>query len=190
MKLFKRKKNKAIPIIIATDSLVMFASAMLAPIFALFVDKIGGTLLDASMTVGAFALAAGFTSLLSGKYTDKIKEKEYIVIAGYLIIGIGFLLMFFAESVAMLVFIQLLIGFGQALYSPAFDALFTQHANRKKMGRQWGAWESMYYFTTAAGAFLGGLIVTIFSFSAMFVIMALLCFGSAVYILFLPRKLL
>jgi len=187
---FKRKKDKAIPIIIATDSIVMLASAMLAPIYALFVKDIGGSLLDASIVGAVFALAAGFTSLISGKLTDKIKEKEYIVVVGYLCIGIGFVMLTFAQSIWFLFVVQLFTGFGNALYGPAFDTLFSQHTNKHRAGTQWGAWWSMSYFTIAIGALAGGLIATWFGFATLFIIMALLCFGSAIYIFFLPKKVL
>jgi len=64
---------------------------MLGPIYALFVEKIGGDLLDASYAFGVFALAAGVTTFISGRYADRIKENELIVVLGYGIMGIGFL---------------------------------------------------------------------------------------------------
>lgn len=187
--IFKRK-DKAIPIIISTDSIVMLATTMLGPIYALFVDEIGGTLLDASLAGAIFALAAGITSIVSGKITDRIKEKEFIVIIGYLIIAAGFFLMTQVRTMSFLFTIQVLIGLGTALYMPAYDTLFAQHTNKKRAGRQWGAWESTYYFTAAIGATVGGLVVTQFGFQTMFVIMGILCVGSALYIYFLPRKVL
>ncbi len=187
---FRRKKDKAIPVIIATDSLVMLAAAMLAPIYALFVKDLGGSLLDASIIGAVFALTAGLTSLISGKLTDKIKEKEFIVIIGYICIGIGFVLLTFAHSIWFLFFIQILTGFGNAFYGPAFDTLFSQHTTKRRAGFQWGSWWSMYYFTTAIGALLGGLIVTWFGFPILFLIMAMFTFFSALYIYLLPRKVL
>ena len=55
---------------------------------------------------------------------------------------------------------------------------------------EWGIWESMYYFTTAIGALIGGLIVSLFGFSSIFTLMSVLCFSSAIYLGFLvPKKL-
>ena len=56
--------------------MILLAGAMLGPIYALFVEEIGGNLLDASFAGGMFALAAGITTFISGKYSDKIKENE------------------------------------------------------------------------------------------------------------------
>ena len=187
MKLFF---NKAIRILLLTNGIVLIAGAMLGPIYALFVERIGGSLLDASITGGVFAFAAGLTTLVAGKYADKIKENELIVSLGYSIMGVGFLLYIFVNSIYHLLLVQVLIGFSEAFYSPAFDALYSKHLTRKKAGREWGAWEAMNYFSIAFGSAIGGFIVTKFGFNVIFIIMALLCLSSSIYIYHLPRKIL
>ena len=84
--------NKALRILLITNGLVLLASAMLGPIYALFVENIGGDLLDASLTGGLFALAAGITTLVAGRFADKNKRGDLIVVFGYTLMGIGFLL--------------------------------------------------------------------------------------------------
>ena len=182
--------NKALRILLITNGLVLIASAMLGPIYALFVEKIGGSLLDASLTGGIFALAAGITTLIAGNFADKFKEDELIVASGYIIMGIGFILYIFVNSIWSLFGVQVLIGFAEAFYSPAFDAVYSKHITKKKAGSEWGAWESMNYFSTAIGAAMGGLIVSTFGFNALFTIMGILCFASAIYIYHLPRRVL
>lgn len=182
--------NKALKILLSTNALILMSGAMLGPIYALFVEQVGGDLMDASIAGGLFALAAGITTLISGKYSDTIKESELIVILGYVIIGFGFFLYIWVNSIIFLFVVQIIIGLGEAIYSPAFDALYSKHLDGHKSGSQWGAWESMNYFTTAVGAILGGGIVTIFGFQTLFIIMSILCFGSAIYIFQLNRKIL
>lgn len=173
-----------------TNAMILIASAMLGPIYALFVEKVGGDLMDASIAGGIFALVAGLTTLISGKYSDKVKENELIIVLGYLIMGTGFLLYFWANSVIFLFVVQAIIGLGEAIYSPAFDAVYSKHLDGQRFGVQWGAWESMNYFMTAIGAVVGGGLVTLFGFQTLFIIMATLCFGSALYIFSLKRKIL
>jgi len=186
----KSSLNKALKILLATNALTIIAAAMLGPIYALFVKDIGGDLLDASIAGGILAFVAGITTLISGKYSDKIKENELIIVFGYSIMGLGFLLYFWVNSVIFLFFVQAVIGLGEAIYAPVFDAVYSKHLDRHKSGSQWGAWESMSYFTHAIGAILGGILVTIFGFQSLFVIMAMLCFGSALYIYHLKRNIL
>lgn len=182
--------SKAIRILLVTNGFILVATAMLGPIYALFVEEIGGNLLDASYAYGFFALAAGITTLISGKYADKLKENELIIVFGYGIMGLAFFGYTFVNSVVSLLVVQVIIGIGEAIYLPAFDAVYSKHLDGRKSGREWGAWEAINFFTIAFGAVTGGLLVTFFGFKAIFVIMGLLCLASAIYIFRLPRKVL
>ena len=182
--------NKALRIMLFTNGLILLAGAMLGPIYALFVEKIGGNLMDASIAGAIFALVAGITTFLSGKYSDKIKENELVMVFGYAVMGIGFLLYITIDSILALFLIEALIGFGEAIYAPVFDAVYSKHIDRRESGKQWGAWESTNYFMAAIGAIVGGGIVTLFGFQTLFIIMAMLCFGSAFYIYHLKRSVL
>lgn len=186
----KQLFNKAIKILLITNAFTLIAGAMLGPIYALFVEKIGGDLMEASYAFTIFALSAGITTLVFGQYADRIKENELIVVLGYVIMGVGFLGYTLVNSMWSLLVIQVIVGLGGAIYSPAFDAIYSKHLDGHKSGREWGAWEAINYFATAFGAVAGGLLVTFFGFNTMFVIMGLLCFASAIYIFLLPRRIL
>ncbi|MFC1600074.1 MFS transporter [Patescibacteria group bacterium] len=188
---FRSKKNllnTPLRILLVTNSLVLLAGGMIGPIYALFVEDIGGSILDASFAGAMFALAAGVTTFISGKYADHNKHKEKIVVFGYLVMGAGFMLYTLVNSIFTLMIVQVIIGFGEAIYLPAFDAVYSKHLDHNKEGQQWGAWESVYYFATAIGAAVGGYIVVYSGFNLMFILMALLCLGSALYIYRLPKK--
>lgn len=187
---FRRGFNKALSILLATNAMILISAAMLGPIYAIFVEKIGGDLMDASLAGGIFALVAGVATLVSGNFSDKVKENELIVVLGYSVMGLGFLLYTLVSSVGFLFIVQAIIGLGEAIYSPAFDAVYSKHLDGKKSGTQWGAWESVNYFTASAGALLGGLLVTLAGFNALFITMSLLSFGSAFYIYRLNRRVL
>ncbi len=180
--------NKALRILLVTNGMILMAGAMLGPIYALFVEKVGGDLMDASIAGGIYAFTAGAVTLASGKYSDRVKENELIVVLGYLIIGLGFILYIFVDSIIFLFVVQIIIGLGEAIYSPAFDAVYSKHLDGDRSGTQWGMWESMNYFTAAAGSFAGGAVVTIFGFEALFIIMAVMAFWSAGYIYHLKRR--
>lgn len=185
-----RPFNRALRILLATNGTILIAAAMLGPIYAIFVERLGGDLLDASYAFAIFAAVAGLVTLVSGKYADKLKEPERVIALGYAIMGVGFFGYIFADSVIFLFVLQVVIGLGEAIYSPAFDATYSKHLTDRRSGRQWGAWEAINYFTAAAGAVTGGLLVTFLGFNTMFVIMGLMCVASAVYILRLPRRVL
>lgn len=182
--------NRALKILLATNAAVLFAGAMLAPIYAIYVEKVGGDLLDASIAGGIFAFVTGVVSLVSGHYTDKIKESELIIALGFFILGIGYFLYTMVDSIRSLFMVQVFIGLGMAISAPSYDAVYTRHVVGHHSGKQWAAWESMAYITTAVGAIVGGIIATRFGFDSVFVIMSVLSLASALYIYILPRKVL
>lgn len=182
--------NKALRILLYTNAAVLITGAMLGPIYAIFVEEIGGDLMDASIAGSVFALVAGITTVVSGKYSDKVKENELIVVLGYFIVSIGFLLYYWVSSVIFLFIAQAVIGLGEAIYSPVFDALYSKHIGGHKFGSQWGIWEAMNYFIMAIGSISGGFLVVLFGFKMMFVLMSGICLMSALYIYRLKRDVL
>jgi len=182
--------NRALGILVGTNSLVVIAASMLAPIYAMYIERIGGNLLEAGITGGIYFLAAGVTTLIAGRYADIIKENELILVWGYILTGVGFMLYMWIGSILALLAVQVLIGFADALLSPAFDAIYSKHLDGGREGREWSFYGGVTYFSTAAGAMIGGFIAMEFGFEILFTIMAVLCWVSAIYIYFIPRDVL
>ncbi|PIQ76597.1 hypothetical protein COU78_02725 [Candidatus Peregrinibacteria bacterium CG10_big_fil_rev_8_21_14_0_10_49_24] len=175
------RTNKPLRILLVTNAMILMAGGLLGPIYALFVEEIGGDLLDAGIAGFVFAIAAGITVVISGKKSDASKHPEYIVALGYCIMGAGYLLYLFVHSMTSLLLVQVLIGFGEALYLPAFDALYSIHLDKNNEGGEWGEWESMNYFATAAAALIGGFVAEKHGFILLFLMMSLLCLLSGLY---------
>jgi MFS family permease len=187
----KRFLNKPLRILLVNDTLVLVAASMIVPIYAVYVDEIGGDILDAGLAAGVFAGVAGVTALIAGRLSDRVRHQGRIVGMGYLLSGVGFLLYAFVSSMWQLLAVQVLIGLAQASATPAFDALYTKHiGSKKRASSRWSLWESGNYFAIAIGSASGAAIVELTSFDTLFVIMAALCFGSAFYILSRPKRLL
>ncbi|MBU4536768.1 MFS transporter [Patescibacteria group bacterium] len=182
--------SKPIRILLVTNSLVLIAGSMLGPIYALFIEGIGGNLLDVSIVAAGFSLIAGITTLIIGRLSDDVKESELIIVVGYTLMGLGFISYMFVDSVLSLFMVGALIGFAEAIYSPAFDGVYTKHMEKETAGNVWGIWEAMNYFAGATGALMGGLLVSRYGFDFIFITMAVLCFLSALYIYLLPRIVL
>ncbi|OGY20765.1 MAG: hypothetical protein A3A65_01150 [Candidatus Chisholmbacteria bacterium RIFCSPLOWO2_01_FULL_49_14] len=182
--------NKAIRILVFTNSFVLLASAMFGPIYAIFVEEVGGGILEASWSVGIYSLMTAIALYVFGKYEDRMKQQELAVAAGYLILTVGYFGYLFVHSIWALYLVQVILGVGMALYSPAFDALYSQHITPTRAASQWGIWELMANLISSGGAVLGGLLANFFGFSILFVAMGVLCFLSAVFIWVQPRRVL
>ena len=180
--------NKVLRFLLLTNGFVLVSSAMLGPIYALFVEDIGGDLLDASLAGTLFALAGGITVLLSGKYADRLTHPEYVMAGGYLILAAGFFSYLFAYSIWHILIIQAILGLGEAIYSPAYNAIYSRHLDKSHEAAEWGAWEAMAYFVAAGGAIAGGYIATLLSFQWLFLIMSMFCLLSSIMIIVMPKS--
>ncbi len=183
--------NLALKILLFADGLFLLAGAMLGPIYAIFVERIGGDILTAGTSFAIFSLVMGILILVFGKIEDIfLKETELWICLGYLIIAIGFFGYLHVTSPLHLFIVQIILGIGEAIQIPGYSAVYSRHLDHKKYAFQWGAWDSIRNFAAALGAIAGALIVTVFGFKPLFIIMGSLALAGSVIIYFTPRKIL
>jgi MFS family permease len=191
--LFFKQKNKindhSRNFYLVSNALIMLATFMLVPIYALFITDLGGTVLHASITAGVFYLVASIFALIFGRMIDKLKHDRSFLILGYVIIATGYLLLLFATSFWHIILIQVYLGIADALIYPAFDSIFVRHINKKYEHAEWGALESTRYLTMFTGAILGGVIVNYSSFQILFIVMIGICLASLVNVVLMPKQI-
>jgi MFS family permease len=177
-----KKVNAVIEGLLFSNGLILIAGAMLGPIYAIFVDEVGGDILDAGIAFGVFSIVAFFTTIFSGIYLDKKGKNSTMIIIGYLMLAIGFASYIFVKDMRGLLMVQVVIGIAEAIYAPAFDGLFTDYIDDGKQNMEWGLWEGMDYMTKAVGAMMGAVVAKYFGFDMLFVIMSMFCVMGAIYV--------
>ncbi len=182
--------NKSLRILITVNTVMVFIIGMLAPFYAVYVQKIGGDIAFAGISWALFSIVAGVLTLLFGKWQLKIKEQELLLALGYLIRGVVFLSYAFMGSITQLIFTQILWGIGAALGTPAFDAVYSAHTNQNDSIIQWGQWEGIAAIATGLAAIVGGVLIQALGYSPIFIGMAALSFILGAYIWKLPREVL
>ena len=175
-------------LLLLTDSWFTMALGMLGPIYALFIQEIGGDLLDASLAYFIFMLTSGIVIYLVGLWEDKYDHKEKFVVVGYFLSSMGVGMYIFVNDTNMLFLTQLILGLSQALAYPAYSALYTDYLDKKKVASEWGAWSSMWYIVTAIAALIGGFIANSYGFKTLFVVMFLVSLLSSFTSLILLKK--
>jgi len=181
----------ALRILLITDGLFLLASAMIGPIYAIFVEEIGGDILTAGASFAVFSLVLGLLILMMGKIEDVVlKETELWICAGYFIIAFGFFGYLLIKTPVHLFFIQAILAIGVAVESPAFCAVYSRHLDKKRTAFQWGAWDATHNLTAALGALIGSAIAAFLGFNILFILMGCLALLSCLIILFLPRRVL
>jgi len=168
--------KKVITILLAYIGLIFSAMYLFVPIYAIFVEQIGGTVETAGFAYALFCFAAGILIIILSKWEDKVKHRGKLLALGALLNCFAFVYYFFITSIAELFVAQFLLGLAAAIYLPTHDAMYSEHLDKGKFASEWGDWEAVNYFMTAIAAALGGILVSLYSFRLIFIIMACLSF--------------
>ena len=102
--------KKGLKILLFADMWATLGLGMIGPIYAIFVQKIGGDLLDASWAYFAFMLTSGVVMYLIGHWEDRAKHKETLVTIGYVLATLGCLSYIFVNSQATLMVTLIFLG--------------------------------------------------------------------------------
>jgi len=183
------KINKALRTLIAYNGLFLFGSTLFGPLYAVFVQKIGGILLI-SVSSAAYFVSASLFLWLVGRLGDRVKEKELMLGASYLIRTVGYLCFLFVDSAFGLILLQMFFGLAEALGTPTFGALFAKHVDGEIEVLEYSDWALVACLIMALGSLIGGYLVSALGFGVLFVVISILCFCAFLGIILSPRKLL
>src|SRR3989339_136741 len=75
--------NRKIKLLLYGGGLWFFGEGMFGPLFALFAEKVGGTILDMTWAWATYLIVAGLLYILVGKFTDTYHHKRKIMVLGY-----------------------------------------------------------------------------------------------------------
>lgn len=182
--------NKSLKILFIYNGIFVFAGSLFGPLYAVYVGLLDKNILSVSITWSAFLIATVVFTLIISKIGDRIKEKEYLLLAGFLVRAIAWFLFIFATNVYYLFFLQILLGLGEAFGTPAFDAIFAEHLDDGRHIEEYSDWKLVLNAATGIGTIIGGVIATKFGFQWLFISMSVLAIVPFIGVLIQPRKLL
>jgi len=110
------------------------------------------------------------------------------MIIGYFLNAILTFCYLFVETPLQLLILQIGLGIAVALATPTWDALYSKYAEKNHRGYIWGLANGEAKIMTGSALILGGLIVSTFSFSTLFLIMGIIQTLSAVVQLGIFKK--
>lgn len=178
--------HKAIKILISASLFYNFAGGLFGPIYAIFVERIGGDILTASSAIALYNIVMGILLLIFGKMEDKINKRK-VVVLGYFLSAIGMTGYLFISQPWHLFLVQIMLSFG-VITNPAWDAFFAASTDKKRESEEWGLWEGSIKIDVGIAAIIGGLVASVFGFRALFFLMAVSAFVSAFVSTLLLRK--
>ncbi len=182
--------NKALKALFIMNGIFVLAGSLLGPLYAVYVKSLDERIMSVSLSWAAFLLSTTVFTFIVSRMGDKIREKEYLLMAGYLIRSVVWFLYIFVGGVLDLVILQVMLGIGEALGTPSFDALFAEHLDKNKHISEYSDWKIISNGVLVLGTLLGGYIVSRYGFTYLFLAMSGLSLVAFFGILLKPRKLL
>ena len=143
-----------------------------APLYAIFVLKLGGTTFDASILWGSYALLAGSLMMIFGKLENsKRYNPALMLVVGYglfIAIAVGFL---FVKNIHQFYGLQMLLAVAMGIMTPAARTSYARAERKGKEAGQWGLFDGGNYMLIAVASFSGGLLYKAWGFHGLFVAM-------------------
>ncbi len=163
--------NRATKLLLYGGTLWYLGEGMLGPLFAVFAKRIGGSILDISWAWALYLILMGVFILLVGRLSDKRLPKKELMIAGYALNAVFTFCYLLVDAPWKLFVVQSLLGVAAAMASPTWYALFSKHMDHNYGGSLWGLVGGFHYIVVGIALIIGGLIVTHFSFTTLFLTM-------------------
>lgn len=186
----KITNTNALKILFVSNGIFVFADRLLGPLYAIFAEKFDTNVMSVSFSWFVFMLSATVFTALVAKFGDKIKEKEYMLVAGFLIRATCWIMYVFVNNFAIFCIVQVILGIGEAVGSPGFDSIFATHLDKGHEINEYSNWKLVQNFSLAIASLIGGLVVQFASFQVLFFLMAVLAILASIIVLVQPRKLM
>ncbi len=179
--------KRAVRIFLFAEAVIFFAGGLLGPLYAVFVEDIGGDILTVGASWSVFMFISGIGLLLSGRFIDRLRSEKPVIMLAYLLQALGFLGYLFVTSPQHLFMVQAMLGISAAIGYPSRESWFTRFIDRDRIAFDWASWEASYSITAAAASLAGACIVSIYGFSILFVLMFLFAITGLIVIAFIPE---
>lgn len=144
-----------------------FADSLFGPLYAIYVQGIGGNLLDVGNSIALYSVATGILIILAGKISDKI-NKALLTTAGFTISAFATLAYLVIKTPLELYLLQIVFALSTALLSAPFSALFAQHIKEEQAGLMWAFDAGGGKILTGVGISIGTFVTHAFGFMAVF----------------------
>jgi MFS family permease len=144
----------------------IFASGILMPIYAFFVQKIGGSILETSWAIGIYSIINGCTTIALHRTRWIHSHRLTCLWVGWLLWVLSIAIYSIMSTIVVLYISQTLNGIGTALSEPIFDAEFAEKV-KDDPDRGWSFFEGIINIFYGAAALVGGVVAVWHGFAVL-----------------------
>lgn len=170
--------NRTLRILFACNAVFVFAGSLLGPLYTVFVQGIDNRIMAISGSWAVFLLSTTLCMFLLTRLRDKGLHKKYLLTGSYLLRAVIWSLFPMVHGLAFLLILQAILGLGEAMGSPTFDAIFAEHLDPGEHVADYSEWQVIQNLVLAGATFTGGLVVSSFGFPVLFYGMSVLAVAA------------
>lgn len=180
-------------ILLVSSALWYFGEGMFGPLFAVFAQDIGGNILDVTSAWAAFLVVTGICTIFVGKIADAFQKKrgaEIMLVMGYALNAALTFAYAFISTPQQLFLVQAGLGIAVALSASTWLSLYSKATMHDQSASAWSLEGGLQKIVDAIAIFIGGYIVTHYSFTTLFLLMGMIQTVATIYqarILWAPR---
>lgn len=189
------KVNRVVKYFVLSDLFLISGWGLINPIFAIFViQNIPGT---TAFTIGALAFVYWISKaavqmpiaiLLDRKEGER--DDFHTLIFALMLSGFAAMAFVAVKSVFWLFVVQIIHGLSQGFYAPSWSAIFSRHLDKEKYAFDWSLDSTTIGIAAAVSGLLGGAVVAVAGFPAVFLAASILAFVSAFLLLLIPNLII
>lgn len=181
-------KNNYLYILTFAYAFSTFAQGIFMPIYAFFVQKIGGGILETSWAIAVYSILAGAGTIAIHKTSWSPRYRMHFLWFGWLLwvlsIGVYFVIV---QNILTLYISQILNALGDALSKPIWDAEFTKKIERDP-AQAWAFFEGTISIFGGIATLLGGFVATLYGFDVLlYCVMATAAISFLMIVYYLMR---
>ena len=173
--------NKKMKVLLIGGNIWYFGEGMLGPLFAVFADRIGGSVLDITWAWATYLIISGVLVIMFGAIGDKV-SKEKMMVGGYALNALFTFCYLLVQTPFHLFLVQAGLGLAAAMAIPTWSALYDiNHKDDKTESFTWGLASGQAQIITGIAIIFGGMIVSNFSFDTLFITMGTIQIIATIY---------
>lgn len=175
--------HSALKLLLYAYSTSTFSLGILAPVYAFFIQKLGGGILETAWSMALFSIVTGTITIVIYKIPASHTHRKELLVFGWFLWLLSVLMYCCMNSLFILYMSQFLGALGSALSGAAFDAEYSDVAQENILDA-WAMYEGFTSIASGVASIVAGVIAHYYGLHVLMVCMslvAILSFGMIFY---------
>ena len=164
-----------------TQILVATSMGIVGPVYAIYFEKISGSLKDVGIILGIYWIIVGILEIPFGILSDKIGKKKVFTIGGILV-SFSIFLYPLVSNFYQILLAEIIGAVGYSMQMPSFYSLLADSTKRERRGLEMGLIDSSWNIFYGVASIVSGMLVMTFGFSLIFSLAGFLHFTSSILV--------